>query len=262
MKTINWPYPYVINQNNKNGINLVFCHGFNSSHGVFYPIVSHLKNVNYYSFTLPGNNLTPAKPDQLNMEFYAKEICNFIDVLDLKDVYLIGHSMGAGNAALVYKLIKQKIKKIAFIAPMNKSNLVLKELYYNNFFPKTPKQMLDFFTIYEYDKNKYKDQKWLKWAEQVFDYEYFNNENIVKLGDTLPKESIMNKIEEGLKVINIPSMLILGERDGIMMKQETKQYFKSLIKNIEIHEIPLTGHLIYTENKEEFLKVFEPFLLN
>ncbi|WP_434336774.1 alpha/beta fold hydrolase [Mesomycoplasma conjunctivae] len=262
MKKINWNYPYIISESKENKINLVFCHGFNSNHSVFYQVISKIPGVNYYSFTLPGCNLTPAEPHQLNMEYYAQEIVRFIKELNLNEVVLVGHSMGAGNAALVYKLIPERIKKIAFIGPMNKANMPLATLFYNKFFPKTPQEMLDFFTIYEYDKEKYQDPKWLDWANKVFDYEYFNNKNIVQLGSTLPQYYIMDKIEEGLKEVKCPAMLILGERDGIMMKEETIQYYLSIIENIRVEVIPYTGHLIYTENEEGFLQVFKPFLLD
>lgn len=260
MNQFNWDYPYVINYDKNNKINIVFCHGFNSNHNVFWSAVADLKDVNYFSFTLPGCNMTPAMPHQLNMEYYAHELVRFIKTLNLKDVILVGHSMGAGNAALVYKLIPELIKKIVFIGPMNKANMPLAQLFKDNFFPKTPQQMLDFMTIYEYDKEKYKDPKWLEWATATFDYEYHNNDNIVALGMTLPQDYIMDKIDEGLKQVSCPALLVLGENDGIVLKDENMAYYKSVIPHIQIEVIPKTGHLIYTENKKDFIKVFDKFI--
>ncbi len=38
----------------------------------------------------------------------------------------------------------------------------------------------------------------------------YNNETIVKLGESLPVLELHNKIEEGLNAITVPTILILG----------------------------------------------------
>ncbi|ENX50910.1 alpha/beta fold hydrolase [Mesomycoplasma flocculare] len=261
----NWEYPFLINKSPFNKINVVFCHGFNSNHNVFWSSIEAINKelgINYYSFTLPGNNLTPATENQLYLEYYADLTVDFIKKLNLKEVILVGHSMGAANAALIYKRIPEIISKIVFIAPMNKANLPLKDLFYEKFFPKTPEEMLEFLTIYEYDKKKYKNPKYLKWAKTFFNYEYFNNKNIVDLSRNFLKNNMMDQIEEGLKQIKCPALLVLGEKDGIVLQQETKEYFEKLIGHVQTEIIPRTGHLIYSENPERFNKVFSMFLKN
>lgn len=274
-----WKYPFVVNWNPENKINIVFCHGFNSNHNVFWPVIESISKeigANYYSFTLPGNNLTPAKEEDLYLENYANLTVNFIKKLNLENVILVGHSMGAGTASLVHKILttpkksgffslgnkkpKQIISKMVFIGAMNKANLPLKDFFYEKFFPKTPEEMLEFLPIYEYDKEKYKNPKYLEWAKTVFNYEYFNNHNIVTLSQNLLKNNMMDQIEEGIKSVGCPALLILGEKDGIVLQQETKSYFESLIPHVQTEIIPKTGHLIYSENPEHFNKIFIDFL--
>ncbi|MBG0730968.1 alpha/beta fold hydrolase [Mycoplasma sp. 'Moose RK'] len=254
-----WKYPFVVNYSPFNKINIVFCHGFNSNHMIFFEAAARIKGANYYSFTLPGNNLTPATDEQLSMEYYANLIVEFIKKLGIKDVILVGHSMGAGNAALVYHRIPELISKIVFIGPMNKANLPLAPLFYEKFFPKTPSEMLEFLTIYEYDKEKFKNPKYQKWAENVFDYNFYNNDNIVKLGKHLPEN--MDRIEAGIATVKCPALLVLGENDGIVLQKETKSYYQKLIPSIQVEIIPKTGHLIYTENPDYFNNIFQSFLL-
>ncbi|MXR44541.1 alpha/beta hydrolase [Mycoplasma hyopneumoniae] len=259
----NWNYPFVINRNPFSKIHIVFCHGFNSNHNVFSSTIDSISKkipLNYYSFTLPGNNLTPASEDQLYLEYYADLTVSFIKKLNLKEVILVGHSMGAAIAALIYKRIPKVIVKIVFIAPMNKANLPLKDFFYEKFFPKTPEEMLEFMPIYEYDKEKYKDPKYLKWAKSLYNYEYFNNFNIVSLAQNLLKNNMMDQIEQALKSIKTPTLLVLGQRDGIVLQQETKTYFESLIPQVQTEIIPKTGHLIYSENPEYFNQIFSDFL--
>ncbi|MHA0261514.1 alpha/beta fold hydrolase [Mesomycoplasma ovipneumoniae] len=258
-----WPYPFIMNQSPYNKINIVFCHGFNSSHKIFGGVIESISKeigVNFYAYTLPGNNLTPAKDNQLYVDYYADLTVEFIKKLNIKNVVLVGHSMGGGYGALVYKRIPELISKMVFIGPMNKANLPLKDLFYEKFFPKTPEEMLEFLPIYEYDKEKYKDPKYLEWAKATFNYEYFNNYYIVTLSKNLLKNNMMDQIEDGIKSIKCPTLLVLGEKDGIVLQQETKSYFESLIPHVQTEIIPKTGHLIYTENPEYFNRIFIDFL--
>ncbi|CAL59183.1 Pseudogene of Triacylglycerol lipase(C terminal part) [Mycoplasmopsis agalactiae PG2] len=100
----------------------------------------------------------------------------------------------------------------------------------------------------------------MKNAKKNFDANDYNNETIVKLGESLPVLELHNQIEQGLDSINVPTILILGEKDGVIRREECIAYFKEHVKNVETVYIPKTGHMMFEENWEEFIKILESFL--
>ncbi|WP_318024583.1 alpha/beta fold hydrolase [Mycoplasmopsis bovis] len=97
-------------------------------------------------------------------------------------------------------------------------------------------------------------------ARKNFNPNDYNNETIVKLGESLPVLELHNKIEEGLNAITVPTILILGEKDGVIRREECLEYFKEHVKGIETTFIPKTGHMMFEENWPEFIKILETFL--
>jgi pimeloyl-ACP methyl ester carboxylesterase len=62
-----------------------------------------------------------------------------------------------------------------------------------------------------------------------------------------------------LDSINIPALIIRGEDDQLMSKEQA-QFLHSRIKNSELVEIPDSGHLSNIENPEVFNEVLNEFL--
>ncbi|UOE63360.1 alpha/beta hydrolase [Mycoplasmopsis bovis] len=262
MKKIIYDYNVVFKDNGNDNENIIFCHGFNSSPKTFKLFEQYWTKSNYYALQFPGNNnVAPINDHEVSVYQFAKLVIEFIEKNNLKNVTLIGHSMGGGTISLAYKLRPDLFKKMVYIAPMNKTSLALADEYRNDYFPKTFDDFLVFLKSLYYDISTFTSNKlWMENARKNFNPNDYNNETIVKLGESLPVLELHNKIEEGLDAITVPTILILGEKDGVIRREECLEYFKEHVKGIETTFIPKTGHMMFEENWPEFIKILETFL--
>lgn len=262
-KNIKYDYPVIFYNHHKSEKSpIIFAHGVNSSHKRHDIFPKNYHNHDYYGIAFPGNNRVKAvKNHQLSVEQYADLLIDFTIKNNLKKPILIGHSMGGGTIALAFSKRPDLFSKLIFVAPMNKTSLVKEQDYYNTYFPKTFDQYLEFLKVLFYDtKPLIENKTFIEKERKEFDPDYYNNPDALKIGMSLPDMNLMNKIEDGLKKINIPTLLILGEKDGVIDRENCINYFKKLVKNIEINVVPKTGHVIFNEDFDSYLKIVSDFL--
>ena len=68
-----------------------------SNHGVIRLFNAGLDDYSIYAVDLPGHGKSEGK-SKLSIDEYSSDIIDFLDVMDLKEVCLVGHSMGAAIA--------------------------------------------------------------------------------------------------------------------------------------------------------------------
>lgn len=85
-----------------NGTVIVLLHGYLESSEVWNSFAEKLKSeFRIISVDLPGHGLSDVYGEVHSMEFMATAVKNMVDSLDLKKVFLLGHSMG-GYVALAF----------------------------------------------------------------------------------------------------------------------------------------------------------------
>lgn len=85
-----------------NGTVIVLLHGYLESSEVWNGFAEKLKSeFRIISVDLPGHGLSDVYGEVHSMEFMATAVKNMVDSLDLKKVFLLGHSMG-GYVALAF----------------------------------------------------------------------------------------------------------------------------------------------------------------
>ncbi|WP_029608569.1 alpha/beta fold hydrolase [Mycoplasma simbae] len=264
MKEIIYDYPYIFKNNNNAEQNIIFVHGFNSSPAAFKIFEKYWTKSNYYAIQFPGNSGVKAVKDhQINVYQYARLLVEFVEKNNLKNVVLIGHSMGGGTISLANKLKPELFSKMVYIAPMNKTSLATAENYRNTYFPKTFEEFLLFMDALYFDTTKFTSNKnWMNLTKSTFDPNHFNNEDVLELGASLPVMQLHLDIEEGLKSIKVPTLLILGEKDGVIDRDNCLKYFDECVENVKTLYIPKTGHMMFEEDWDSFINILEPFLTN
>nr|WP_318027696.1 alpha/beta hydrolase [Mycoplasmopsis bovis] len=116
---------------------------------------------------------------------FARLVVEFVEKNNLKNVTLIGHSLGGGTISLAYQMRPDLFKKLVYIAPMNKPALALYDRYKKDYFPQDYEGFLDLMRSLYYDISKFtSDPEWVKEQKENFDPYLYNNPDIVKLGNT------------------------------------------------------------------------------
>lgn len=180
-----------------------------------------------------------------------KFVDKFLEKLDLKEVHLLGNSLG-GHVALVY--ILRHPSRIKTLILTGSSGLF--ESGMGDSYPKRGNK--------EYIRKKTQDTFYDPaiatdaLVDEVF--EITNNRLKAMKIIALAKSAIRNNLGEELRQIRQPTLLIWGKND-IVTPPFVAEEFHKLIENSELHFIDKCGHAPMMEAPEEFNKILEKFLL-
>lgn len=180
----------------------------------------------------------------------AKFVHRFLESRDLKNVHLLGNSLG-GHVALIHVLKHpERIKSLILTGSSG--------LFENGMGDSYPKR-----GDYEYIKNKteltFYDPKTA--TKELVDEVYAIINNRIKAIKiiSLAKSAIRNNLGEELNQIKQPTLLIWGNNDNITPPFVARE-FNKLIPNSELHFVDKCGHAPMMEVPDEFNIILHKFL--
>ncbi|HEX6168233.1 MAG TPA: alpha/beta hydrolase [Chitinophagaceae bacterium] len=180
----------------------------------------------------------------------AKFVHRFLESRDLKNVHLLGNSLG-GHVALIHVLKHpERIKSLILTGSSG--------LFENGMGDSYPKR-----GDYEYIKTKteltFYDPKTA--TKELVDEVYGIINNRIKAIKiiSLAKSAIRNNLGEELNQIKQPTLLIWGNNDNITPPFVARE-FNKLIPNSELHFIDKCGHAPMMEVPDEFNIILHKFL--
>ena len=180
----------------------------------------------------------------------AKFVHRFLESRDLKNVHLLGNSLG-GHVALIHVLKHpERIKSLTLTGSSG--------LFENGMGDSYPKR-----GDYEYIKNKteltFYDPKTA--TKELVDEVYAIINNRIKAIKiiSLAKSAIRNNLGEELNQIKQPTLLIWGNNDNITPPFVARE-FNKLIPNSELHFVDKCGHAPMMEVPDEFNIILHKFL--
>jgi len=237
-----------------NGYPVIFLHGFLESLEMwsFFNLEEKFKCI---LIDLPGHGKTKLNPDAtVSMSSMAKDVIKIIDLLELEEFSLVGHSMG-GYVGL--ELIKQddRCKKIVLLN--------------SNFWEDSDLKRIDRQRVVEIVK-KNKDLFLYEAIPNLFnDPEKFNSEiktliaeakkmNAEAIGKISIAMSERKSFENYLQQIEQRLLIIQGQLDTIVPFDKMREALASF-PNIQI-EVTEGGHMAHIENTSEAQKIIEKFL--
>ncbi len=94
---------------NKNNLNFLMIHGLSSSAFLWSPLVDELgDNFNYYALDLRGHGLSNKPENGYDLETLKNDVNLFIQKLNLKNIIIIGQSMGA-EVSIMSSIVNKNI---------------------------------------------------------------------------------------------------------------------------------------------------------
>lgn len=259
--TNSYPYYHFKKATKKSKGIIFFIHGYavNSDyHNSFSDLV---EDYDYYSVEHAGHGITPLNDKkQLNPYSYALEVASLIKKLELKNIILIGHSMGGGIAVMVSQMIPEIIKKMVIVTPMNSRGTYNPYNFLFNFNPKNIKQIEKFYNIimYDWENDKHKiSEDEIKTVIRNQN-EFKKNFSILKWKmASLSNVLALSKNEKNIKV---PTLLLVGKGDGCINWKSTIKNFKRKNKNIETYVFEKCGHIPFAEDTKLYYKTIMDFI--
>lgn len=205
------------------------------------------KNFNPIVLDLPGHGKSTGEGCR-SVEEYTEFTKDFVDTLDLKNLILIGHSMGGCIAQLFVLRYPELVKSPILVGtgvklPVAKETLMDARDDYETFCAVAPQRSFSENSKSEL-KNKYRDGLF-KTSQQVC------YQDLVACNEF--------DIRDKVKNINLPTLIISGEED-ILTPVKYGQFLKDNIKGSVFHVIKNSGHFMMQENYDEFNRVLLEFL--
>ena len=258
----------------KGATTLLFLHGLSSNADAWSKNIKTLRN-NYtcVAIDLPGYGKSSILKVDYTPSYFAKITHQFIEQLDLKNVVLIGHSMG-GQAAIKFATLYPKdIEKLILVAPAGLETFdevhanFMKNMYTFDVVKNTPdvqiesNYALNFYKMPEDAQKMINDRKQLKNASN-FDA---HCEAIIKSIAGMLDEPVFNS----LKDIEHKTLVIFGEDDKLipnryfnptLSTQEMGNIAKTQIKNVSLKFIEESGHFVQFEKPNEVNLLIEHFV--
>lgn len=210
------------------------------------------------------------KLEKYSMEILAKKLNSFIEVLNLKDFYIIGHSMGTCVESAFYNLYPTAAKKLIFVGAIVESkkdkrldwviSKLFKVLVWKEIGRKIVKKIIE-RRLYAYFTAKF------------FNMYKFNKELIDQYGllgkIRLSKEAYADMGKEIMKSENwkllrknkIPMLFIYGKYDKVTKENRAKRCLKDNGK-YNFATIDCAGHCVTIEKPEEVVKEIKKFIEN
>ncbi|NVM17123.1 MAG: alpha/beta hydrolase [Candidatus Lokiarchaeota archaeon] len=248
------------------GKNLVFIHGFLGSSWLFEAQIDHFSS-NFRTIAI--DHLGHGKSDKPESESYElTDLANYLDetlfkIIGDEKIILVGHSMG-GMISLIYATTPKLAKRLdglilmATAPKLNNPGLVqyIKDLKSGEMSLKDRETLDTIFVGLCFQRKARKEQTEL--IKEFVDLTLLNEEYV----GLRTMESIINNfnVEEKLKDISAPTLILTGDKDIFILPDESKSMSQKIPNSKLVVLTPKIGHMIQYEATDEYTNALESFL--
>ena len=185
-----------------------------------------------------------------NVKNFANFLEEFIEYKGLKDVILLGNSLGGHIGLLHTKLYPKMVKALVITGSSG-----LYESAMGDGYPKRGD--------YEFIKKKAEDVFYdpRVATKEIVDEVYATVNDRMKLVKTLSiaKSAIRHNMSKDLPKMKTPTCIIWGENDTVTPPNVAEE-FHQLLPDSDLYWIPKCGHAPMMEHPEEFNRILEAWL--
>jgi len=232
--------------------NIILLHGWGANKESFLPVQGYFSNkFKVYNIDMPGFGESEKPPITYTVSDYAKIILEFIKMLELDNVVLVGHSFGGRVIMKLVGELNYKPQKIIFVDSAGVKPKRKFSYYYKVYSYKL------FRKIVTLTMGKKKSEKIINyWRNKVGSEDYKNADNTMR-------EVFKNVVSEDLvpyiSNIKVPTLIVWGENDQDTPLKDARK-IESLIEDSGVVVLKNAGHFSYLDNLNEFLIITSKFL--
>ncbi|MGE8432033.1 alpha/beta fold hydrolase [Chryseobacterium joostei] len=205
--------------------NLILLHGALGHSDIFKPYLENFSQ--YFTIHTPlfsGHGNTELPADGISIEKYTQELAEYCKENNLKDVFILGHSMG-GYVALCYAMKNpENVNSIVTLGTKfdwSEKQALMESKMLN------PDVILEKVPQYSQLLEKQHGTKWKQLLPAISDL-------MIDLGKNPP-------LKDHLSGINIPVQIMVGDKDNMVTIEESADVYKNL-PNAKLAVLPDTKH--------------------
>jgi pimeloyl-ACP methyl ester carboxylesterase len=226
---------------------LLFVHGAGGTHRHWGQQLVGLEGVNRYALDLPGHGRSSG-PGRTSIEAYAEVVMQFMDAVGLRQVTLVGHSMGGAigqHLALHFPARVGRLVLVGSGARLRVLPSLLTGLLED--FPATVETMLSWAYSSEtpVDVVRLGQEEWLENDPQVVHDDFA----------ACDRFDVMGRLGE----ISCPTLVVCGEDDRLTPTKYA-HYLSENIPGAGLTIIPHAGHMVMLEQGEAVNRAIGEFL--
>jgi pimeloyl-ACP methyl ester carboxylesterase len=254
---------------------LLFIHGLGHSHSAWiYNILTLSEQFRCIAVDLPGNGSSAAADYPYSLQFFADCIHDFIVEKQLKQVYLVGHSMGGQIAMTLALKYPEVLSGLILCAPagFEQFNDWEKNLYRSTMY------FVDMVSNEENSLRKAVQNSFYLLPDNVqpFIQQLISNMHTQdrKLYRRMTEACISGMLDEPvydrIPDIKHPVLVIFGEKDTMIPNRfihpcSTRQLAEAATRrfpNAQLEMIPLCGHFVQWEKASRVNNIIRHFVQN
>ena len=243
---------------------LLFIHGLANYAPVWKKNIDELKK--YYrciAIDLPGNGLSDQHAHKFSMRFFAECVFNFIESMKLKNVCIVGHSMGGQIAMLTLLKNPDCAGALVLCSPagFEKFSLMEKTMFHSSI------HLLDFFSsdeqslrstvessFYHHHKQAEGLIKDLTELMKTYKVSYYH-----KMVEACIKGMLEEPVYDKLELIQKPTLVLFGKNDALIPNKlihhtTTEKIAADAVKRMpdaRLEMIPDCGHFAQWEKADD-----------
>lgn len=240
---------------------ILFLHSFMGKFQLRETMRNYYKEYNFYGINLPGHGESPiTKTSDISIENFINLLKEFVESNNLEDIVLVSHSLGSGLAAILNTIFPNRIKLNVFEAPacgvMQRNYDVIEKLIPSSIDDTKfilEKMYFDLSKTFGSTLNKVVKSSYEMSSKTFGEYKkIFTRQKVEEMGELF---------DNAYKQITAPSLVIMGQSDGILPTGLLSDHFKSM-NNSKISQeiIPRSSHVVYFEQQKKFLVAMDRFL--
>jgi len=266
-----------LDEGNKESENVLLCiHGLSSYIPAWSKLIPLLKDqFRCIAIDLPGYGKSSEGVHSGSMNFYSDMIAKFIKKLELKNVNLVGHSMGGHISIAAALSYPQLVKRLILLAPAGFETFTDDEKIWikKNSSPEILAMLSEKQIRYNYEINFYKmpDDAEPMISDRIKMKQWKNFKNYCTVVSNSLSGMIDNPVSDKLNQIMQPTLILFGKNDKLIPHMILhKDLTPAIVANKGASQIPNSrmivinecGHFLQFEKPDESAKNIREFILS
>ncbi|MBI5216475.1 MAG: alpha/beta fold hydrolase [Ignavibacteriae bacterium] len=247
---------------NPSHLPIVFIHGFPFSKEMWKPQVDALKE-KYFCITydVRGHGKSEVGDGQYTIELFVDDLIDLLDALKLRDVVLVGLSMGGYIALRTIERHLERVRALVLCDTKSEAdtneNKIKRASQINIIKAKGLKAFSEGFLKAVFDEQTFgTNPKAIELIRTII-----NTNPPIGICGTLIALAARTDTTESLSRINVPTLILIGEHDALT-PPSASQAIQKKIPHSEMYIIPNAAHMSNLENSIVFNRHLISFLVH